>query len=62
LVNTQNEKDNRIPNQKIINDIEFGSLFKKDEKRVKVLDFINTLAEMINSSNETSCVEDKKSA
>lgn len=62
MVKTYNEKENRIPNQKIINDIEVGSLFKKDKKRIKALDFINTLAEMINTYDETSPVEDKKPA
>lgn len=42
-----NQKNSLLLNHTVIEDIENGSIFKKDEKNIKAKDFLNVLSEMI---------------
>ncbi|MFC7370763.1 hypothetical protein ACFQPF_03645 [Fictibacillus iocasae] len=62
MTDIQIKNRKHVLNQRIIENIELGSIMKTDEKRVKSVDFINTLIEMISTYNVSLLIEDNKSA
>lgn len=62
MANQKSEKEIFIPNETIIDEIEGGSVLKKDERSIKAKDFLNVLTEMISGYSLSVKINKEKSA
>jgi hypothetical protein len=53
MTNNKSEKENFLLNETIIDEIEGGSVLKKEERSMKAKEFLNILTEMIYTYNHS---------